>query len=320
VPQRLRDSLSTQEFLEHLLAEFGSVFARPSKRLPTVRCVSRTVLSRLLTTIRDDVGASGFRSLAPKQMIASLMHAGLLHQLPVDFGANAGPRTGLYLVGLETSTANVDPVELLVGWEPQGVLCYFTALQLHALTTQVPSHHHIARFTTRASAKTPGDREGLSIKEGTGQRQFDPLGTLQFRYEGVSYYTTVRESRLMPGTVWRDFSDKTRCRVTTLEQTLLDALHRPLACGGPPVVLEAWARGVSNLSQVRLHDYLVAVGDDRVSRRAGYLLEANDFRSQEPLLGLLAEVKSRSSGADAISLLPGIPYVHVDTTWHVTTP
>jgi len=320
VPQRLRDSLSTQEFLEHLLAEFGSTFSRPSTDLPTVRCVSRTVLSRLLTTIRDDVGASGFRSLAPKQMIASLMHAGLLHQLPVDFGANAGPRTGLYLVGLETSTANVDPVELLVGWEPQGVLCYFTALQLHSLTTQVPSHHHIARLTPRATAPATRDREGSATATGTGHRTFDPLGMLQFRYEGVAYYRTHREARLMPGTAWRDFSDKTRCRVTTLEQTLLDALHRPLACGGPPVVLEAWTRGVSDLSQVRLHDLLVALGDDRVTRRVGYLLDANDFPSQKPLQRLLADVKSRSSGADPISLLPGIPYVHVDTTWQITGP
>jgi len=320
VSPRPRDTQRTQEFLEHLLAEFGSAFARPSTDLPTVRCVSRTVLSRLLKHIRDDIGAPGYTSLAPGRMIDSLMHAGLLHQLPVDFGANAGPRTALYLVGLETSTANVDPVELLVGWEPQGVLCYFTALQLHSLTTQVPTHHHIARLTTLASAKTIHNREERSTKEGTGQRRFDPLGTLQFRYEGVSYYRTNRESRLMPGTVGRHFSDKTRCRVTTLEQTLIDALHRPLACGGPPVVLEAWTRGVSDLSQVRLHHYLVELGDDRITRRVGYLLEMNEFRSKEPLLGLLDAVKSRSSGATPVSLLPGLQYVHVDTTWQLTTP
>ncbi len=317
---RPRDSQRTQEFLEHLLAEFGRAFARPSKRRPTVRCVSRTVLSRLLTSIRDDIGAPGYTSLAPGRMIDSLIHAGLLHQLPVDFGENAGPRTALYLVGLETATENVDPVELLVGWEPQGVLCYFTALQLHSLTTQVPSHHHIARLGTHASARTLPDRGGSSTEERTDQRRFDPLGTLQFRYEGASYYRTNRESRLMPGTVGRHFSDRTQCRVTTLEQTLLDALHRPLACGGPPVVLEAWTRGVSDLSQVRLHHYLVELGDDRITRRVGYLLEINDFRSKEPLLGLLDAVKSRSSGAAPISLLPGIQYVHVDTTWQLTTP
>jgi hypothetical protein len=320
VPQRLRDSFSTQEFLEHLLAEFGSTFARPSTDLPTVRCVSRTVLSRLLTSMRNGIGAPGYTSLAPGQMIASLTHAGLLHQLPMDFGANAGPRTALYLVGLETSTANVDPVELLAGWEPQGVLCYFTALQLHSLTTQVPTHHHIARLTTRTAATTPRHQEGSLTAEGTGQRHFDPLGSLQFRYEGVAYYRTNRESRLMPGTAERHFSDKTRCRVTTLEQTLLDALHHPLACGGPPVVLEAWTRGVLDLNQTRLYDYLMALGDDRITRRVGYLLEANDVRSQEPLLGLLDMVKSRSSAAAPIALLPGIPYVHVDTTWQIATP
>jgi hypothetical protein len=320
VPQRLRDSQRTQEFLEHLLAAFGGVFARPSTRLPTVRCVSRTVLSRLLTSLRDDIGAPGYTSFAPGEMIASLTHAGLLHQLPVDFEENAGPRTALYLVGLETSTANVDPVELLVGWEPEGVLCYFTALQLHSLTTQVPSHHHIARLTTQASTKTIRDRGRSGHDEGADQRRFDPLGTLQFRYEGVSYYRTNRESRLMPGTVARDFSDKTRCRVTTLEQTLIDTLHRPLACGGPPVVLEAWTRGVSDLSPARLHDYLVELGDDRITRRIGHLLEMNDFRAKEPLLRLLEVVRSRSSGAAPISLLPGIPYIHLDTAWQITGP
>ena len=320
MPQRLRDSLSTQEFLEHLLAEFGSTFARPSTHLPTVRCVSRTVLSRLLTSMRKGIGAPGYSSLAPGQMIASLMHTGLLHQLPVDFGANVGPRTALFLIGLETSTANVDPVELLVGWEPHGVLCYFTALQLHSLTTQVPTHHHIARLTPRATAPATRDREGRATATGSGHRTFDPLGSLQFRYEGVAYYRTHREPDLMPGTVWRDFSDKTRCGVTTLEQTLLDTLHRPLACGGPPVVMEAWARGAPDLSEVRLHDYLVALADDRLTRRVGYLLAANDLRAQEPLLGLLDAVKSRSSGADPISLLPGIPYVRVDPTWQIRVP
>lgn len=320
MPQRLRDSLSTQEFLEHLLAEFGAMFARPSTDLPTVRCVSRTVLSGLLRSIRDDLAAPGFASLAPARMIASLMHAGLLHQLPVDFGANAGPRTALYLVGLETSTADVDPIELLVGWEPHGVVCYFTALQLYSLTTQVPTHHHIARLSMRASSNEGRELAGLSATEGTGQRQFDPLGTLQFRYEGVSYYRTRRDSRFLPGTVWREFSDKARCRVTTLEQTLLDSLHRPLACGGPSVALEAWTRGLSELSQARLLDCLVALADDRLTRRVGYLLETNDFRPEGPLLKLLDQVRLRSSGADPISLLPGMPYVHVDATWRVTTP
>ncbi len=66
------------------------------------------------------------------------------------------------------------------------------------------------------------------------------LGTLLFIYQGTTYYTTKRSSRLAPGVQLRDFGPRTQLRITTCEQTLLDALEKPIHCGGAEVVFEAW--------------------------------------------------------------------------------
>jgi predicted transcriptional regulator of viral defense system len=253
-------------------------------------------------------------------MMESLIHAGLLHEIPMEFGENAGPRTAMYLVGLDTSYDTVDPVELLVAWAPHGVICYFTALQLHSLTTQVPSHHHIARLTTIESSRQAKGRAGDLASEETEKPHFDPLGTLQFRYDGLPYYLTTRDRRLIRGTEGRHLSDRTLFRLTTLEQTMVDTLHRPLSCGGPAVVLEAWATGLPRVSQARMHEHLIEIADDRLSRRVGYLLEANQFHTEGPLDGLLKRVKEGARSMPIVPLLPGMPYSHVDTTWQLTTP
>ena len=56
---------------------------------------------------------------------------------------------------------------------------------------------------------------------------------------GCRRYTTRREAHRVVGVQTRYVNEKSRYRVTTLEQTLVDTLHRPHSCGGPAVVFEA---------------------------------------------------------------------------------
>ncbi|MFT3882954.1 MAG: hypothetical protein QM703_25270 [Gemmatales bacterium] len=71
------------------------------------------------------------------------------------------------------------------------------------------------------------------------------LGEWLFTYKGLRYYKTTKENRLVPGIQTRFLNPTSIVRITSLEQTLLDTLHRPLSCGGPAVVMEAWEQGIT---------------------------------------------------------------------------
>ena len=53
------------------------------------------------------------------------------------------------------------------------------------------------------------------------------------------YYSNKRDVSLVPGIQFRVVSPRCWLRITTLEQTLLDALMQPVRCGGEAVALEA---------------------------------------------------------------------------------
>ena len=128
----------------------------------------------------------------------------------------------------------------------------------------------------------------------------------------------------MPGIQERVYSDKTVYSVTTYEQTLLDALDRPLSCGGSSVVFEAWNRGCGELEQDRLLHYLEAIHDHRLTRRVGYmLLEHLQHEIEIPLRNYLHQARRRSASDDSafvISLLPGYEYAHTEQNWRLKVP
>ena len=84
----------------------------------------------------------------------------------------------------------------------------------------------------------------------------NPLGTEIFRFEGVGYYSNKRDASLVPGIQFRVVSPRCWLRITTLEQTLLDALMQPVRCGGAAVVLEAWETGVKQFDADRMSEHL----------------------------------------------------------------
>ena len=77
----------------------------------------------------------------------------------------------------------------------------------------------------------------------------------------------------MPGIERRFLNSQTLFRITALEQTLLDTLHRPPSCGGSSVVLEAWDTARGDMDEERLAAYLAKIGDEPMTRRVGDMLE-----------------------------------------------
>jgi len=320
LPKPRSATTSDRAFFERFLAQLSERLSAPSPDLPSIRCIGRTTLKRILVQIRDQLAIPGYRQLPARELIEHLKGSGLLEPIRVMEAGTQEVSERFYAVGLGVSAASVDPLELLMALEPRGVVCYFSALRFHGLTTQVPSHHHIAVLTDWGSRSTSAATGVLSA---SSARPFNPLGTERFTYQETPYYTTARDRVLVPGVQTRYLGERSLVRVTTLEQTLLDTLHRPLSSGGPAVVNEAWDTALDSLDESRLVKYLEQVDDPALERRIGFLLEARGYGPAGRLAARLTEIAGRvadGSLRDAIPLFQGYPGTCTDPAWRVEFP
>jgi len=230
----------------------------------------------------------------------------------------------LYLVGPD-AVSSVHPIELLSAAVPGGVACYFTAMSFYSLTTQHPPHHHIARVRAASAPASRARSDARVETRATGGTQpaasYDPLGTHLFSHDGLPYYVTARDGRWLPGIKSR-FLHSTACvRITSIEQTLIDTLHRPQSCGGPPVIFEAWAASLDEqLADVEeIVRLVLAIGDDRIARRVAYMLDAHDGEVCSELRRIVETVRNRPD-SEPVPLFSGYPCERVDQRWHVRAP
>jgi hypothetical protein len=199
------------------------------------------------------------------------------------------------------------------------VICYFTALGYHELTTQDAPHHHVAVLKIPSRKTQPETVTPPATDEKTSRNL--KLGTLLFRYQTVPYYVTYRDPALMPGIQAVRLSPSCLARMTTLEQTLLDTLHRPWNCGGPTVVFEAWERGLPLLDDARLAHCLKKIGRTDFTRRTGYMLEQfGHDASDSALRDLLSDAqdKVKAGTVPTIPLFPDVPSTLHSETWGIT--
>jgi predicted transcriptional regulator of viral defense system len=299
--------------LEDVLARFTDRFSKPSEELPSARCVPRPLLIRALNRIQDELGVPSSKKISGKKQLERLKKSGLAAPILVQDLQTEEMEDRFYVLGLGPRADEVSPLEILMALEPQGVICYFSALQFHSLTTQIPPHHHIARLA---------DWQSKSMAAATGtlssDRPFNPLGKAQFRFQGTVYYVTSRDRALLPGIQTRHLNDKTLIRITNLEQTLLDVLHRPLSCGGPEVVLEAWENGLETLHEPRLTQYLDQMKDPALLRRVGYLMQSLDYESRPALRDRINRI--RRADATVIPLFQGYNPSYTDPDWNLDLP
>jgi hypothetical protein len=273
--------------------------------------------------------------MATEGIESGLSHISLLEWLCRLRLASQIPVEGesIYLLEIGASAeAEVDPLELLMADKPSGVICYFSAVAFHALTTQLVEHHHAAELrpqsSTRVSGRPEKDKDFLNQPESPASESHKPsvLGKkLLFRFQGVPFYSTSRSIRLVPGIQTRNRGPRAQVRVTTLEQTLLDTLYKPFHCGGPEVVFEAWQEGIASrrIDEERLVAYLRAMNYPATARRLGVMLElagAAPGVELQRFLEASRDATDRRSSHARISLLPGVDYQNLNEPWLVNTP
>ena len=326
VSQATKKSISQNEFFNSILAEFSKTFGSASSEHPNVRCLSKPALVSEFVQLRNRLAHPGFKEISGKAILDNLVQSGLVHAIPLIDPNTDQPIEKLFSIGLNEASLELDPVELLQAIVPSGAVCYFTAIQFHDLSTQIPAHHHIAQIvdTPPKNANSSTDTPSRRISSKRPTRKVDPLGQRQFLYQDIPYYVTTRSRRRMPGIQDRYFTNKTVISITTYEQTLIDTLHHPLSCGGPSVVFEAWENAVSGLDQDRLLNYLQEIDDEQLNRRVGYLLTEHLEHELETQLDNYLQRTKRTTISDQmvtpVSLLPGYQYSHTSLEWRLEVP
>jgi hypothetical protein len=314
-----------QTYRETFLARLSHKLAAPTSDWPTVRCWIKPALDRIFKEVRDELTAEGMETgLSHRALLEWLCRLGLASPLAVE-------GESIYLVEIgATAETEVDPLELLMASKPVGVVCYFSAVAFHALTSQLVEHHHVAELRPQdPSPQSESPKGEVSDRSegtgGAGNRKSRGFGTLLFHYKGVPFYSTRRSARLVSGVQTRGHGPRTWVRITTLEQTLLDTLYKPFHCGGPEVVFEAWKEAVASrrIDEERLVEYLRAMNYPATARRLGVMLElvgSAPAAELQRFLHACQEAIDRQSPYARISLLPGVAYQNLNEPWLVHTP
>jgi hypothetical protein len=306
-------------------AELLRRIAVATEEFPTVRCWSarkfRGLLGHLRSSLLDEriISSSFPRTDA---LLDWLISTGLVFPLPVAPSTTVQAETQFYLVEVGAGPQSVvSPFELLQAFQPQGIVSFFSALSFHGLTTQPPPFHHTAIPTPRP----PGLPEERPVTETspspTAAPRRDPLGSHAFTHDGLRYYSTKRYRDLVPGIQTQILDPRIHLRVTDLEQTLLDTLMQPDACGGQSVIFEAWGN-LDRARPERLAGYVRGLTLPVLTRRLGALLNLTGITPPAPLLPVLAEARRRFASAPGpqVPLFRGQPGTRLDPEWNVLTP
>lgn len=297
--------------LERILAALAEALNAPTGDLPSTRLFVRARLVRLLVALRKKLELPG--SLTGRKMLEDLIRSRVVAEVHLDGVAERFKPDRFVTVGWGEDPSVLNPLELLQVHEREGTACYFSALMVHELTTQTIAHHHIA-----VRRKSPaGESVGKTVfREGADDAP--PLGDWQFTFLGTPYYKTAREPRYLVEDQHRELSSRSWCRVTTIEQTLIDTMHRPMSCGGPAVVFEAWEHAAARVRADRMLRLLRVIGDHRLVRRVGYMMYQSAMPAVNEVQALAAELGANN--APPVPLFGGIPYSTVDQRWNLRAP
>ena len=304
----MNSSVKLQEW-DAILARLSQELAQPTGARPSVQAMTEMDLRHCLRKACD-AAASGKSALTTLHALKLLESCGLAARVSLEGMEGKPVAVKLWRIGFG-AMPEISPLELLQAAKPKGIVCYFSELAHHELTTQMPSHHHIAMLDKRERLEVPAADSYQADK-------IPPMGTFLFRHATLPYYWTRRLDSMVPGAEWTYLGDKTLIRITTLEQTLLDTLHRPWNCGGPAVVFEAWETGVKRLDEERLCGYLQSINNPLWTRRAGCMLDLCGHRIADAQLDqLLATARASSASAPVASLLPAVPGNRMDSAWQM---
>jgi len=312
------------ERLEIFLRKLAEQVSVASENNLTPRCWKPSTLCReIKSLIKSNQPALRTTFPAAHTVVDQLERMGWIHPVRVQSPLAAKPIDFL-LLNLESGRGEpIYPLELLQAYLPSGVVSYFSAINYYELTTQVVTHHHVVRLDAPKPPKSlPADKatEPASVGEALER---NPLGTEIFQFEAVGYYQNRRDASLVPGIQVRVVSPRCWLRITTLEQTLLDALLQPIRCGGEAVVLEAWETGARQMDTDRMAEHLAKIQRDDLDRRVGAMLEMLEVNLTGSTLALRLKAVSdrlKTQRVPEIPLLPGLEFLELNQIWQVRIP
>jgi hypothetical protein len=310
------------------LRAFREQVSKPSARYPAVRCWTKKnlvgVIASVLRAKTEELTSSTFFSAAA--IIQRLENIGWIQRISIEPVPGITKAPELYFLDMEAAEdESLDPLEILQGYRPSGVLCYFGVLCYHELTTQVSPFFHIGLLQKQSSKPTLNPTVPPTPKTSAVPKEPNLLGTEVFRFQGTSCYTTRRNPALVPGIQTRIAGSRTLLRMTTLEQTLLDTLKYPQHCGGEEVVFEAWERGVVQWNADRLAEYLEKIDQLEFDRRVGAILETLDLKVDSAKLNArLESARARTAASNTeireLPLLGNFSYPNLNNHWRVLVP
>jgi hypothetical protein len=307
---------------EVFLRTLGDRVSAASEKNLTARCWKHSTLLREIRAITKSNQAILRTTFPPAHVvIEQLKRMGLIHAIKVQ-SPNDTDLNDFLLLDMEAGKGEtIYPLELLQAYLPDGVVCYFSAISYYELTTQVVAHHHVARLNPPRSKNSLATVDATKPAGETVER--NPLGTEIFHFEDIGYYLNKRDASLVPGIQFRVMSPRCWLRITTLEQTLLDALMQPVRCGGEAVALEAWETGVKQIDADRMGEHLAKIQRDDLDRRVGAVLEMIGVNFAASTLGQrLNAVRDRliTEAHPEIPLLASFEFPELNKTWKVRTP
>ncbi len=307
---------------EVFLRTLGDRVSAASEKNLTARCWKFSTLRREISGITKSNQTELRTTFPPAHVvIEQLKRMGLIHSIKVQSPNDAALNDFLLLDMKVGKGEPIYPLELLQAYLPDGVLCYFSAINYYELTTQVVAHHHVARLNP---PKSKNNLVPVDDARPAGEAmERNPLGTEIFRFEDVGYYLNKRDESLVPGVQFRVVSPRCWLRITTLEQTLLDALMQPVRCGGEAVALEAFETGFKQIDPDRMGEHLAKIQRDDLDRRVGAVLEMLGVNFAASILGQrLNAVRDRltAEAVPEIPLLAGFEFPELNKTWNIRTP
>ena len=226
-----------------------------------IKCFTIDDAYRLLSdSLKDSV----------KRMLSVMVKRGLLMRV----------KDGLYYV----IPFEQDPETFMPDWhllpqylvgEKEYYISYFSALQIHSLTTQ------------------PHLKEQIVVN-----KQMKPSTLLvkgvpfQFIYHNESHFFGNKK-------MWIDSFNKVQC--SDLEKTMIDCLFKPEYAGGITEVSKAIYKSKTKMDYPKLLEYAKSFNSQAVIKRLGFLLELLEI--ENPVIDKLQELRTNSF----VALEPSYP-------------
>jgi len=199
-----------------------------------------------------------FAKLAPKYSISSNYVRVALHYL-CHTEWIVSIKKGIYAMGPALlGNTHLHEFEIAMALVEPAAISYWSALQYHGLTDQVPRIIHI--LTT---ANAPRIRNKTKST------------TSCYEVEGITYqFTKVRPDRFFG--IQKVWIGEARVSITDPERTLIDGIQKPQNCGDLSEVINAFKMLGTKLDLKKIIDYALKL-DTATVKRLGWILSELHF-------------------------------------------